>query len=117
MRIRLIHAIGLIALLALAGCAPLPAGPTVQVGPASYEPFSIFQQDQLICEQDAQARVSSGLANWGQAAAAQTMPGALQQQYDVSYAQCMSAKGNQVAGEPPIDIPPPPPLGSPPPPL
>ena len=117
MRIHKFSAVTLASFLALAGCAQLPTGPTVAVTPAPYEPFPIFQQDQVACEQNAQAQVTNGLSSWGQGAV--VPPNAqlpLQQQYDIAYTQCMSAKGNQAPGEPALAVPPPPPLGSPPPP-
>ncbi len=35
----------------LAGCATLPAGPTVRVMPGPYKPFEVFQADDAACRQ------------------------------------------------------------------
>lgn len=33
----------------LAGCAPMPTGPSIAVMPAPYKPFDIFRQDDELC--------------------------------------------------------------------
>jgi hypothetical protein len=38
-----------IAALWLAGCAPMPAGPTVAVMPGANKPFEVFMQDDQLC--------------------------------------------------------------------
>src|SRR5579872_984166 len=48
------------ALVLLAGCATPPLGPTVQVFPAPYKPFDVFQRDQYECGQYASASVAGG---------------------------------------------------------
>ncbi|HEX7688085.1 MAG TPA: hypothetical protein VF453_10275, partial [Burkholderiaceae bacterium] len=41
---------GLLAVAAaLAGCAQMPTGPTVAVGPGPYKPFEVFVQDDQLC--------------------------------------------------------------------
>ena len=49
-----------VAVLLLAGCATPPLGPTVQVFPAPYKPFDVFQRDQYECGQYASAQVAGG---------------------------------------------------------
>ncbi len=44
--------------VAVAGCATVPAGPMVQVMPAANKPFEAFQQDQALCKQYATDQVS-----------------------------------------------------------
>ncbi len=48
------------AILLLAGCATRPLGPTVQVFPAPYKPFDVFQRDQFECGQFASSQVAGG---------------------------------------------------------
>ncbi len=48
------------AILLLAGCATPPLGPTVQVFPAPYKPFDVFQRDQYECGQYASSQVAGG---------------------------------------------------------
>jgi len=48
------------AIVLLAGCATRPLGPTVQVYPAPYKPFDVFQRDQFDCRQFASSQVAGG---------------------------------------------------------
>jgi hypothetical protein len=48
------------AIVLLAGCATRPLGPTVQVFPAPYKPFNVFQRDQFECGQYASSQVAGG---------------------------------------------------------
>ncbi len=48
------------AIMLLAGCATPPLGPTVQVFPAPYKPFDVFQRDQYECGQFASGQVAGG---------------------------------------------------------
>src|SRR5215469_2647145 len=48
------------AIMLLAGCATRPLGPTVQVFPAPYKPFDVFQRDQFDCGQFASSQVAGG---------------------------------------------------------
>jgi uncharacterized protein YcfJ len=43
----------------LAGCASIPAGPTVAVMPAPGKPFEVFQADDAICRQFAQQQLGT----------------------------------------------------------
>lgn len=45
-------------LVALAGCAMRPMGPSVAVMPAAHKPFDVFQQEMSICKQYAEQQVS-----------------------------------------------------------
>ncbi|MGD0231405.1 MAG: glycine zipper family protein [Syntrophorhabdales bacterium] len=44
-------------LAALCGCASLPTGPSVTVLPAPGKPFEVFQADDAVCRQWAQAQI------------------------------------------------------------
>jgi len=48
----------------LAGCATQPLGPRIAVMPAPNKPFSVFQEDDVICRNFAQQQ-SAGLAEQG----------------------------------------------------
>ena len=128
--------------IVFAGCATVPAGPTITVMPAPNMPFQVFQQDDMQCREyalrqlgaapgrqanqqvatgavagaavgaTAGAIVSGGDSRAVNAGAANgllfgTLVGAgnaaqtnmtQQQRYNLAYAQCMYAKGNQVPG-------------------
>lgn len=56
-------AIGLVAALALAGCAEMPSGPTVTVWPGPGKPFSVFRQEDDACRAYASYRVNPNAAN------------------------------------------------------
>lgn len=49
--------------LALAGCAEMPTGPTVAVWPAPGKPFSVFREDDAQCRQYAAAQINPNAAN------------------------------------------------------
>jgi hypothetical protein len=49
---------GLIAALALTGCASTPTHPTVQVLPPANKPFQVFQEDQAYCQDYAHSQVA-----------------------------------------------------------
>jgi uncharacterized protein YcfJ len=51
---------GAAALLLLGACASQPLGPTVAVMPAPNKPFSVFQDDQVICRNYADQQVAGG---------------------------------------------------------
>jgi hypothetical protein len=55
--------IGLVAALALAGCAEMPSGPTVTVWPGPGKPFSVFRQEDDACRAYANYRVNPNDAN------------------------------------------------------
>jgi uncharacterized protein YcfJ len=48
----------MIALTTLSACASRPMGPTVAVMPAANKPFSVFQDDQIICKNYADQQVA-----------------------------------------------------------
>ena len=109
----------------LTGCATVPSGPSVMALPGSGRSFEAFQTDDVACRQ------------W-----AAQQPGATgsyegQRRYDMTYLQCMYAKGHRIpvsrgsapgytsapappasetAPSPTTPNIPPPPAGSPPPP-
>jgi uncharacterized protein YcfJ len=60
-------------LLALAGCAPMPVGPTVAVMPGPHKPFEVFVADDRLCRDWA---VSSSAGPQGNDAAAASFAGA-----------------------------------------
>jgi hypothetical protein len=92
----------------LTGCETMPTGPHVEVLPAPGKPFETFMEDEQTCRGYAQNSVGQsrneagthGFAN----ATAGSMPGTesglntsdSQQRYDIAYAKCMYAKGNQI---------------------
>ena len=49
---------GLVAALALTGCASTPTHPTVQVLPAANKPFQVFQEEQAYCQDYAHSQVA-----------------------------------------------------------
>src|SRR5213596_860067 len=137
--------------LLMTACATVPAGPSVMVLPGNGKNFEQFQADDAVCRQWAaqqtgtttkQAATESAVSG----AAIGTVLGALagaaiggsnaqaagtqvQHRYDMTYMQCMYAKGNQIpmargsfpstyVGQPAASPPPPPPPppGAPPPP-
>jgi hypothetical protein len=97
----------------LSACAAVPMGPSVMVLPGVGKPFDQFQMDDVACRQFAQAQ--TGLPPGEAGARASRV---LQSRYDVSYMQCMYAKGHQLPGTRPApqSSSVPPPLGTPPPP-
>jgi len=63
----------LLAVLALSGCATIPAGPSVMVLPAQGKPFEVFQADDALCRQWAGQQIGmapSDAANQNMAASA-----------------------------------------------
>jgi hypothetical protein len=52
--------LGLLGVLALSGCATVPAGPSVMVLPAQGKPFEAFQVDDSVCRQWAAQQVGAG---------------------------------------------------------
>jgi hypothetical protein len=68
------------AALVLGACASIPTGPNVLVLPGDGKSFEQFQTDDAICRQ------------WS----VQQTGTSVQLRYDIAYAQCMYAKGNQV---------------------
>jgi hypothetical protein len=104
--------------LALTACAGVPTGPTVPVLPGTGKSLEQFHADDGVCQQFAMAQVTGGAA--GSAATASSYD--MQRKYDLSYIQCMYAKGHRVPvlgpmavrpGQAPGALPPPP--GQPPP--
>ena len=68
------------AALVVAACASIPTGPNVLVLPGNGKSFEQFQTDDAVCRQ------------WS----AQQTGTSVQVRYDIAYAQCMYAKGNQI---------------------
>ena len=52
--------VGLIAVLAVAGCVTVPSGPSVMVLPGTSKSFDAFQADNFACQQYAQATLGLG---------------------------------------------------------
>lgn len=74
--------------LMVAACVPGVFNPTVSVMPGPGKSLEAFATEQTACKQFAEQQIT----------AAQAATAVLQQQYDVTYSQCMYAKGNQVPG-------------------
>ncbi len=90
----------------LAGCATVPAGPSVMALPGPGKSLEQFHADDTFCRQWA-AQQDQATAN---SAAAQSYgSGMRQRSYDMAYLQCMYAKGNQIPGVAPGAPAPPPP--------
>src|SRR5881396_2177571 len=132
--------------LLMTACATVPAGPSVMVLPGNGKNFEQFQADDAVCRQWAaqqtgtttkrattETAVGAGAGLLGGAAVggsnAQAAGTQVQHRYDMTYMQCMYAKGNQIpmargsipstyVGQPAASPPPPPPPppGAPPPP-
>jgi hypothetical protein len=49
--------LSIVVLLALAGCATLPTGPSVRVLPTPGKPFEVFQSEDAICRQWAERQI------------------------------------------------------------
>ena len=79
------------AVLAAAGCAHVPTGPSVLVVAGSGKTIEQFQADDNACRQLASREVER--TQGGQVPA--------QRRYDMAYVQCMYAKGNQLPQAPP----------------
>ena len=94
----MVRAAAFVAALLLSACVvPPPAGPSVGAMPPKDKDAAQFQQDDVTCRQYA-AQMLGGTD------AARYSWAAQQQQYDQSYAQCMTAHGNiapvAIAGAP-----------------
>ena len=105
-----------LALIALAGCASTPTGPTVQVMPAPNKSLAVFSDDNMICKHYAAGEVEgeASHSDWMQVAigagagalggsAVGLVPSSkaqktTQDRYDIAYVQCMATRGNQVDG-------------------
>ena len=74
--------LAIVAGLLLAGCASAPNGPRVMALPGSAKTADEFRADDAGCRQAA-AIDAKGRNKW---------------RYDMTYLQCMYAKGNQVPG-------------------
>src|SRR6185503_17825961 len=138
------RALALLLVVALAaGCATVPAGPSVSVLPGRGKTFEQFQDDDVVCRDWAHqqagttpgasaARSTVGGAAIGTltgaalgagfglvggtavgASAGQASGESVQHRYDNAYTQCMYAKGDQVPGRPVVVRPA---MSSPPPP-
>jgi outer membrane PBP1 activator LpoA protein len=70
----------IVAGLLLAGCATVPSGPSVMALPGSAKSASDFSADDAACRQLA-ASDAATTKKW---------------RYDMTYLQCMYAKGNQI---------------------
>jgi hypothetical protein len=73
-------AFAIVAGLLLAGCASVPSGPTVMALPGSAKSADDFRGDDAACRQAA-AIDAKATKKW---------------RYDMTYLQCMYAKGNQI---------------------
>jgi hypothetical protein len=118
--------------LVLASCASAPTGPTVMVLPGTGKNFEEFQTDDGVCRQWAAQQIgtkskkASTMSTTGtnvEAGYGQSSGSSAQRRYDMTYMQCMYAKGNQIpVGRGPTPYssqqgpPPPPPANMPPPP-
>jgi hypothetical protein len=93
----------------LSACTVVPTGPHVLVLPAVGKPMDVFQAEEGECQSYARQQL-------GGAPEQAATGGMLQARYDMSYVQCMYAKGNVVPGAPApgASVAPPPP-GPPPP--
>ena len=80
--------------LALGACASVPTGPGVTVLPGTGKSFDQFHADDATCQQFAAAQVTG--TSGGGGAAAPTSTYGMQRKYDLSYIQCMYAKGHRV---------------------
>jgi hypothetical protein len=80
--------------LALGACASVPTGPTVPVLPGAGKSFDQFHADDGMCQQFAMTEATG--TRPGAAAAAGASTYAMQRKYDLSYIQCMYAKGHRV---------------------
>ncbi|MGR9036073.1 MAG: glycine zipper family protein [Gammaproteobacteria bacterium] len=88
-------------IVALAGCAAVPTGPSVMVLPGPAKDFDQFRADDFQCRQYALAQI--GAASPSQASATGAGTEAVkasgyeaQERYDMSFIQCMFASGNRV---------------------
>lgn len=68
--------VGLGIAASIAGCAEIPAGPTVQVLPGQHKSFEKFQEDQIICKSYAHDQVAGQAESANERALAGTLIGA-----------------------------------------
>jgi hypothetical protein len=85
--VRTLKPLSLVALFLLGACATLPSGPSVLALPGTGKNFDQFQTDAVACKQFAYAQVGGRTPTSAYEA---------QQRYDMSYIQCMYAKGHRV---------------------
>lgn len=71
---RIALSVGVVA--SIAGCAQIPAGPTVQVLPGANKPFEKFQEDQILCKSYAHDQVAGQSETANERALAGTLIGA-----------------------------------------
>jgi hypothetical protein len=82
----------LLASMVLSGCAAVPpTGPTIVALPPQGKDLAQFRQEDADCRGYAQQQLGSPPAGSASPTTAQ-----LQQDYDIAYAQCMSASGNSL---------------------
>lgn len=99
-------------MLALSACAVAPPqGPTIVALPPAGKDLTQFQQEDNTCRGYAQQRIgygsaqqpadgSAGTAATGGPGNASESAADLQQRYDIAYAQCMTASGDQLLAFP-----------------
>jgi hypothetical protein len=102
----------LLGTLALGACAVAPPqGPTIVALPPADKDLTQFQQEDNTCRGYAQQRIgygstqqpadgSAGTGATGGAGNALVPAAGLQQRYDIAYAQCMTASGDQLQAFP-----------------
>lgn len=95
------------ALIVLSACTSVPTGPTVAVLPGAGKSLDQLRADDAVCQ-------SYALTQAGGTPPAQTSAYDTQRRYDLSYIQCMYAKGHRVPvlgpmTARPAQAPPPPP--------
>lgn len=79
----------LLSVCLLSACSTIPSGPSVLVLPGTGKDANQFNNDELVCRQFAQQRLT----------ASPNEPDSReegQQNYDISYIQCMYGKGHRV---------------------
>ncbi|MFZ2407728.1 MAG: hypothetical protein WAW41_21570 [Methylobacter sp.] len=79
----------LISAFVLSACSTMPSGPSVLVLPSADKSFDQFHTDDLMCRQLAHEQIAT----------LKKAPDAKeegQQNYDISFIQCMYSKGHQV---------------------
>ena len=93
----------LLLVVAVAGCATIPSGPSVLVLPGPGKTLDQFKADDIFCRQWAAQEVA-------RTAAGEISGAVMQWRYDMPYQQCMFAKGHRVPVAPALNaIPSPPP--------
>jgi hypothetical protein len=97
------HLLSFVAVVGLAGCAPIPTGPSAMVLPGQGKTLEQFQADDAVCRQWAGQQAA-------RTAAGEVYGAIIQWQYDMPYQQCMYAQGHQLPRAPGLNaIPPQPP--------